>query len=245
MRKILGTFALTALVMSPASAQAQSEPDLGDIASYVALLGTPTAGLAPIATPTMMGAQQTGLGYSFRYGRVSGDDAPSNFGAGVSYGISAGTLGLTAGYLQPGIDDADGHFMLGGHFARGLANVAMSPSAALNIGVDATLGWASRTETSTAGDVDVGLLSAEIGVPVATVAGSGNWRFVPYVQPGLGWGRVSAEDESESGTQFMVGAGLGIMDGTRGIGINVGMKKVFMEDGETVLGLGFSWNPRR
>ena len=26
-------------------------------------------------TPSMMGAQQTGLGYSFRYGKVTGDDA--------------------------------------------------------------------------------------------------------------------------------------------------------------------------
>ena len=236
MRKILGTFALTALIAAPASAQ---EVDLSDLASYTALIATPVAGLAPVATPAMMGAQQLGLGYSFRYGRVSGDEMPNNFGAGVSYGLSAGTIGLTLGYLQPG-NDADGHFMVGGSYSRSLANLALSPSAALNVGVDAGLGW-----VNSAFGEEVGLLAGELGLPISTVAGSGSWRFVPYVQPGFGWGRMSAEDESESGTQLMVGAGLGIMDGTRGIGINVGMKKIFQDDGETVLGLGFSWNPRR
>ncbi len=72
MRKILASLAVTALVFAPIQAQAQDE---GDFASYVALLGTPVGGLAPIATPTMMGAAQTGLGYSFRYGKFKGDDA--------------------------------------------------------------------------------------------------------------------------------------------------------------------------
>ena len=69
---------------------------------------------APIATPSMMGAQQTGLGYSFRYGKVTGDDAPSNFGLGMSYGHSSGTYGFTLGYLSPSQDGVDGNIMLGG-----------------------------------------------------------------------------------------------------------------------------------
>lgn len=240
MRKILASLAVTALVLAPAQVQAQDE-DLGKAAAYAALLFTPIGGLAPIATPAMMGAQQTGFGYSFRYGKITGEDMPNNFGVGATYGHTAGTFGVTAGYLSSGVDGVDGHLMLGGNYARTLTNVALSARSALNIGLDVGLGWASREE---AGE-DATFLAGSIGVPVSTVAGSGSWRFVPYVQPGLGWGRISAADESESGTQFMVGAGLGIMDGTRGLGFNVGLQKVFQDDGENVIGVGFSWNPRR
>lgn len=238
MRKVLASLAVTALVLAPAQVQAQDE---GDVAAYAALLFTPVGGLAPIATPAMMGADQVGLGYSFRYGKITGDDAPNNFGAGVSYGHNVGTFGITAGYLSPAQDGVDGHLMLGGNYSRNLTNVAMSANAALNIGLDVGLGWASREE----GGIDATMLAGQLGVPVSTVAGSGSWRFVPYVQPGLGWGRISADDASESGTQFMVAAGLGIMDGTRGLGFNVGFQKIFQDDGENVIGLGFSWHPRR
>lgn len=239
MRKILASLAVTALVLAPAQVQAQEE---GDVAAMIGLMGTPLAGLAPIATPAMMGAQQTGLGYSFRYGKVTGDDAPNNFGAGVSYGHSAGTFGVTLGYLSPsGDSDIDGNIMIGGHYSRNLTNVALSGTSALNIGLDAGLGWASTEYFGFEAD----LLSLGVSVPVSTVIGTGAWRFVPYVQPGLGHGRVSDDDTTIDGTKFMVGFGLGIMDGARGIGFNVGMQKVFVEDGENVIGLGFSWNPRR
>lgn len=238
MRKILASLALTALVLAPAQVQAQ-DVDAGELASYAALLSTPVGGLAPIATPLMMGAQQTGLGYSFRYGKITGEDMPNNFGVGATYGHSAGTFGLTAGYLSPSEEGVDGHVMLGGNYARNLTNVSLSANAALNIGLDVGLGWAST-------EGDATLFAGSIGVPVATVAGSGSWRFVPYLQPALGWGRVSVDGaDAESGTQFMLGAGLGIMDGTRGIGFNVGLQKVFQDDGENVIGVGFSWNPRR
>lgn len=240
MRKILASLALGALVLAP-QAQAQ-EPDVSDLAAFVGLLGTPTGGLAPIATPSMMGAQQTGLGYSFRYGKVTGDDAPNNFGLGMSYGHSSGTYGFTLGYLSPSQDGVDGNIMLGGNYARNLTNIAMSATSALNIGIDAGLGWAS----SEALGFDADLLSLGLSLPVSTVLGSGAWRFVPYVQPGLGHGRISVDGaDAESGTKFMMGLGLGIMDNARGIGFNVGMQKVFVEDGENVIGLGFSWNPKR
>ena len=237
MKKIFASLALSALVLAP---QAQAQDDEG-VFGYVALLGTPTAAFAPIATPAMMGAQQIGLGYSFRYGKVTGDDAPNSFGAGVSYGHTSGTWGFTAAYNSPSVDGIDGYMMLGGNYARTLTNIAMSATSSLNIGLDAGLGWGSTEILAT----DATMLSAALNVPVSTVMGSGAWRFVPFVQPGLGYGRISAEDESESGTKFMLGLGLGIQDQTRGIGFNVGMQKVFQDEGENVIGLGFSWNPKR
>ncbi|HUF27991.1 MAG TPA: hypothetical protein VMM18_13535 [Gemmatimonadaceae bacterium] len=234
MRKILATFALTALVFTP-TAQAQ---DVGDIVAYAALVGSPTGGLAPVVTPTMMGAQQTGLGYSFRYGRVTGDNAPNNFGAGISLPVQTlGTIGFTAGYLSPSETGVDGWMMLGANFNRGLMNTAIGAGSSLNVGLDVGLGWGNPEALT--------LLSGSIGLPVSTVVGQGNWRVVPFVQPGFGYGRASADGASESGTRFLLGAGLGFVDGTRGIGLNIGMQKVFIENGENVIGLGFTWNPRR
>jgi hypothetical protein len=239
MKKILASLALSALVLAP---QAQAQED-EDVFGYIALLGTPAGALAPIATPAMMGAQQMGLGYSFRYGKVTGDDAPNNFAVGASYGHSSGAYGITLGYLKPSEDGVDGQMMLGGNWSRPLTNIAMSATSSLNIGIDAGLGWTSGEAIG----FDASALSVALNVPVSTVMGSGAWRFVPYVQPGLGHGRFSVDgaDETLSGTKFMLGLGLGIQDQARGIGFNVGMQKVFQDEGENVIGLGFSWNPKR
>jgi hypothetical protein len=95
------------------------------------------------------------------------------------------------------------------------------------------MGWANPQ--------DLGLLSFSAGVPVALVLKSGDMTFAPFVTPGLGWGRISPTGgTSESGTRFMTGAGLGVSH-RNGWSVSLGMQKVFIDQGKTVLGLNLSW----
>ena len=78
------------------------------------------------------------------------------------------------------------------------------------------------------------------GAPVALVLKSGDMTWAPFVTPGFGWGRLSAQGTSESGTRFMMGAGLGVSH-RNGWGASVGMQKVFIDQGKTVFGLNLSY----
>ena len=46
---------------------------------------------------------------------------------------------------------------------------------------------------------------------------------------------------SESGSRFMLGAGIGMLNASNGWGVSVGMQKVFIDQGKTVFGLNFSY----
>ena len=60
-----------------------------------------------------------------------------------------------------------------------------------------------------------------------------------FVTPGFGYGRLSEDGESESGTRPMLGLGLRLRT-TSGIGFSIGAQKVFIDDGEMVMGAGLS-----
>ena len=91
-----------------------------------------------------------------------------------------------------------------------------------------------------------------VGVPVSVTAKSGTFNFIPFIIPRFGWGNADmelidelnpglSEEVSESGVRFMLGGGLALVFGN-GLGASVGFQKIFIEDGDTTIGFGLSWN---
>jgi hypothetical protein len=108
------------------------------------------------------------------------------------------------------------------------------PSAAtLTIGLNGELGF-GKPEGGT-------IWSATAGLPVALVAGAGSGlRLAPFLTPAFGFGYVTGQGESESGTRMLLGGGVGIMGANR-FGVSVGFQKVFIEDGQTTIGINASF----
>jgi hypothetical protein len=239
MNRIVLVAAAAALV--PASAFAQTESDLKNAIAYAALTSTPVGALPPSAFG--VDAAKTGATFDLRYGRFSYDNdfTVNGFGIGASAALAGGRIGGQLGAQT--CEDCKSTTMIGVDYEYNLLE-GKSGQNAYALGVQPSFGWARSPEEDviTGDDINVNAMSLGVGIPVS-LSGGKDWRYTGFVTPGFGFGRVSAEGESESGTRPMVGVGARVRSASMGIGFMVGMQKVFIEDGKTQLGLGLSWTP--
>lgn len=224
-----------------ASAQAQG-PSVGDIAGYVALSATPVGAMTPVVSSAMLGRIAKGYTISGQYGHLSDDAAGFNsFGATVSMPLSGFSLGGSLGFMSPSAQGSKSNLMLGANAETNLGAWALGQGKNSNLftlSARGDFGWANPDDGS--GNNSVTAMSMSAGVPVALVLKNGDMTWAPFVTPGLGWGRLSAQGASESGSRFMMGAGLGVTH-RNGWGASVGMQKVFIDQGKTVFGLNLSY----
>jgi hypothetical protein len=237
MRKFAIVLTSVASLGIAASAQAQGTLVTDDQAGYIALAGTPVGAMTPVVTSAMLGRIAKGYTVAGQYGHLSDDAAGFNsFGASISMPVSGFTLGGSIGMFSPSVDGAKSNMLLGLNAETNLG------AWALGEGKDANLfTMSARGDFGWANPEDLGLMSLSAGVPVALVLKSGDMTWAPFVTPGFGWGRISPTGfDSQSGTRFMMGAGLG-MAHRNGWGVSVGMQKVFIDQGKTVFGLNLSY----
>ena len=225
-----------------ASAQAQG-PSVGDIAGYVALSTTPVGAMTPVVSSAMLGRIAKGYSITGQYGHLSDNAAGFNsFGASVSMPLSGFSLGGSLGFMSPSAQGSKSNLMLGANAETNLGAWALGEGKNANLftlSARGDFGWANPDD-GTGTNNSITALSLSAGAPFALVLKNGDMTWAPFVTPGLGWGRLSANGASESGTRFMMGAGLG-MTHRNGWGVSVGMQKVFIDQGKTVFGLNLSY----
>jgi hypothetical protein len=227
-----------------ASAQAQG-PSLGDLAGYAALSATPVGAMTPVVTSAMLGRIAKGYTVTGQYGHLSGDNGSgfNSFGASVSMPVSGFSLGGSFGLLSPSAQGSKSNMMLGLNAETNLGAWAIGEGKNANLftmSARGDFGWANPDD-GTGTNNSVTAMSLSAGVPFALVLKNGDMTFAPFVTPGFGWGRLSAQGASQSGNRFMMGAGLGVAR-RNGWGASVGMQKVFIDQGKTVLGLNLSYS---
>ena len=225
-----------------ASAQAQG-PSVGDIAGYVALSTTPVGAMTPVVSSAMLGRIAKGYSISGQYGHLSDNGAGFNsFGASVSMPVSGFSLGGSLGFVSPSAQGSKSNLMLGANAETNLGAWALGEGKNANLftlSARGDFGWANPDD-GTGTNNSITALSLSAGAPFALVLKNGDMTWAPFVTPGLGWGRLSANGTSESGTRFMMGAGFGVSH-RNGWGASVGMQKVFIDQGKTVFGLNISY----
>jgi len=233
---------LTSLTSLGVAASAQAQTSVGDAAAYLALSTTPVGAMTPVVSSAMLGRIAKGYSITGQYGHLSDDVGGFNsFGASVSMPVSGFSLGGSLGFMSPSAQGSKSNLMLGANAETNLGAWALSEGKNANLftmSLRGDLGWANPDDGS--GNNSITALSLSAGAPFALVLKNGDMTWAPFVTPGLGWGRLSAQGASESGTRFMMGAGLG-MTHRNGWGVSVGMQKVFIDQGKTVLGLNVSY----
>jgi opacity protein-like surface antigen len=236
MKKIVA-IAASALVFA-AQATAQEGPSASDIAAYMAINSSTVGALPPLATNTL--ASAGGISWHLQYGRMDwGSDVSTNsFAGGFDLSLGAGRLGFTAGYMSvscPTGLECDGHLMLGTRYSHQLTSAPIGANGGRwQMGLESELGVGLPE--------DERALAISAGLPIKLTFGK-NVKVSPFVTPSFAHGSYKfADDQSESALKFMVGAGVGL--GLRnGVGVNFGMRKVFVDEGETQYGLGFTIRP--
>ncbi len=230
--------ALVGFAARPLAAQ-NDFPDFdefpGDVAAYIALHLTPTAGLAPVAPN--VGRQALSL--RGQYGRHEmGGESSNAFAVGLDFPIAIRhSAGFTAGYYSPGVDDVDGHFMVGGQITGNLTGLHAPPGEGFSIAptYELQVGYARPD--------DVDAFSASAGLPIAFPYRATTVTFTPYVTPAFGWGRLSGEGESVSGSRFLISGGAAL-EFANGFGVHVGARRIFIDDADVLWGVGVSLRPR-
>jgi hypothetical protein len=234
------TVALAGITMTAGTAIAQ--PSAGDVAAWGAMMATPIGAFAPMSAGPMKGVAVTGKSAALRlsnWKQTGATDGVMNIGG--TYVTKAGTnavLNATAGYSMPGCSGCDGTVMLGADVVSPLWGqpATAENSMALNANLQGSLGFGKNMGTN-----GPTALSLAVGVPVGmTMEQANKSKIALFVTPGFGFGRLSANSASESGTRPFFGLG-GEWTSPAGWALHLGIQKVMIDNGPTNLGAGFNW----
>ena len=227
------------LVCAPASlALGQSG---GQAIGYLALVSTPTAALSPVAKQWMLPDPAQGFGVETQWGHVSGNGGSINtFTSGIILPLAAGRgdVGFSAGTLRASCDGGDcADYFVASSVVEGRVLESRMGGASCVLGLSGRLGFAKPSDAT--------VLSAAASVPLSfAVNTQSNFQLVTLVTPGFGWGHISEGSDSQSGTRFMLGGGVGIISSISGVGVTIGAQKVFISGGKLAVGAGLTWSRR-
>ena len=257
--------ALGALGLSARSLAAQSSDQE---AAYVALIYTPVAGLPPLppVSDSLGRARGSNVSLLGRLGHMSrgeGTLSLTSYGVGVEVPRGRMRLGATLGYMSAscgpewaGDSDCSGDIMIGGSVRslitsrplgerevsrKGKRSSQSGSDGTLLVGFDGAVGYSPRQgETA---------MAVAASMPTALALQSGTVRIMPFISPGVGYGRLSnaqyGDDEipvSHGAISLMIGGGVGLQFGTSGVGANVGFQRILKGyGGTTQLGIGMTW----
>jgi opacity protein-like surface antigen len=235
-----------------------------DIAACLAATTTPFGALPNNIPANWMSGGPTGIGFNVRFGSMDeeGDAGRRNIGIGVEIPAGSASLGFTGGLVDFTCDVPAGTdveckkaIMLGARFAAPLvrSGVGGTTQSSLILGLNGSVGFSN-------GDVISGSIfgqpfefkgrafSVGLGLPVGLVARSGTVSISPFIEPALFWGQTKAEvtdgattdSATESGTGFALGGGVTI-GFANGVAIDVGFKKVMIDEANAMIGVGVSF----
>jgi hypothetical protein len=231
-----------AILLGLATAGPARAQDASDSAAYRALTQTPLAALVNPLGVSILGPESGRWNLHARYGLMSigdGTEYVHSFGLGGDFKLGSGRIGLTAGGWLPDCDERDcpGHFMAAVSFGERLLEAALgrpSGTASLNVGIDvgASIGKPD----------DATLFATSASLPISLVTSSSGLRLVPYLAPGFGTGLVDDEGEVEAGLRALLSAGVGVTGLVRGVSANAAVQRVFMRDGNWLVGIGVTYS---
>ncbi|HEU5185576.1 MAG TPA: hypothetical protein VFU01_13470 [Gemmatimonadaceae bacterium] len=241
--------ALAVLIVTSAGVTAIGAQTVEDFVAYTALIFTPAGGLAP--TPLRDAGSPSA--FQVQYGYMSEpffepDESTHRLALGADIRAGAARVGFTLGYIancgQGQCESTDRAVMLGANATRALfrgAERAGSGGTNWSVGARGSIGYAFPTDDQ----ADFNVMSLAASLPISLTAGT-RGQFVPFLVPGVGWGRMSGGGESESGVRFLLGGGLGFASPSGALNVSVGAQKVFIREGSTLFGVQLGWGaPRR
>jgi opacity protein-like surface antigen len=267
---ILTAFGLL-VAAAPAAAQvfcipvddSGAEPELDELAACLAGTTTPFGALPTTLPASWLGRTTSGIGVSILFGSMSeeGDAGRRNFGVGIDVPLGRANLAFTGGLVDFTCDVPEGFdvecksaMMLGARFATPLVSnpIAGETGQSFIIGLNTSAGFSNGdiVSFSEGGEsIEVGgrAFSVGVGVPVGLVARSGNITITPFIEPAFFWGQTTfdisgtfAGEEDESGTGFALGGGVSFAL-ANGIVLDIGFKKVMIDEANALIGLGLSF----
>jgi len=253
-RALLGVACVILIVARRVAAQSLGTPSPPGFPEYLALLGTPTASLPPLATYTLTGIAQRSPQLVARYGYVADITrplAPSTGGHAArsldSFGLTGvlptglgATISLTAGLSNERCTGCAG--------SRFMASLA-SDYRILSTSVDAST--ATRLTVGTSGEIGVGhpaagtTWTADVGIPLAlTIGGATGTQIIPFVTPSFALVATSSAGSDIRAGRGLIGAGVSLFNAKSMLAASAGFQYVFVSNTELQFGIALSLGGR-
>lgn len=234
------TWCLAAAVICAPVSRIAAQNDAAS-AGYVALIMTPTGGVSPVIKPWMLTDPSTRVGLETQWGHVFGNGGSLNsftIGAILPFASGRGDVGLSSGYLKASCDVGNcSGFFLASAAVEGRVIQSSIGHGTFTLGLSGRVGFSKPSGAT--------VWSASASVPFSIALGNrAGLQVVPFVSPGLGWGSINEGGSSTSGERFLLGGGIGVVSSKSGVGLTVGVQKIFISGGRTVFGAGFTVSPR-
>jgi len=233
---------------SPLAAQVSSS-DINNAAAYGALLLTPPGAVAPIATSTILDQRQQGVVFAIRYGYVPTNGAVgfNNLGATAVLPVTPeATVSLTGGTTIPTCSSntvgCSPGLMLGVGGDMRLAALGTAPATRITVSVNGELGYGKPRNVDHE-------FSGMVGLPIALLFNGDptqGLRIVPWITPAFGFGneQISSGAPSASGQRAMIGGGIALTNGLSNIGASLGVQRIIITNGKTMVGLSITLGGR-
>ncbi len=230
-----GSLAAALLTVFAGAASAQQS----DLMSYTPMVGTPIAGLAPIATSTILGVPGEGAAFAVRYGRVPSSAlgiSINNVAATATLSTgTASTISLTGGMISESAFPRTYMASVGADTRLFDLDIGDSQSARLlRLGASGELGFAKPSESK--------WVAGSVGLPFSLIARDaehGGMLVVPFLTPGFGFGATyPSVGTNSSGAHFMLGGGIAVSNHGGNVGLNVGFQHIAVDGGSTQFGAG-------
>lgn len=243
----------------------EEEVDPNDAAACIAATTTPFGALPTKLPANWLGRATTGIGFSLQFGTMDeeGDFGRRNLAVGIDFPAGRATIGLTGGFVDYTCDVDDvpieckRSIMAGARFATPLISSTLSTEGtgqSFIVGLNTSLGFATgdvlEVDDPFFGRIEVGGRSfmVGVGVPIGLVARSGPMTITPFVEPAFFWGQTKAEgsfngeeeEDTETGTGFVMGGGLSLSF-SNGVSLDFGVKKVMIDEANAMIGVGISF----
>lgn len=261
MRRTLSVLAALSLATIPARAQT-----VHDVAAYFGTAYTTGIEIPRVEQP-MLGDNNSVWGMHAFYthesygdfgtlqGLAAGNVSGNAFGASASASFLDGRLGLSAmgGYLVPSCPSGvtcNGFASAGGSaiFRLLRAPISTDSGGRVTLSLRASAAWAFAPDSDR-------YVSATVGTPIAFSAPEGrNYRVVGFVTPGLAWATVKTLVPNfadslvvfhHDGVRGMISGGVGFMPTGSGVGVSVGVQKIFVSHCGAQFGATLTWNMPR
>lgn len=222
------TKAILAAIAAMAFAATAAAQGLSDTYAYNGLLLSPVAGLQSM--PLTGGSVDKQTMWGVKYGATD-NTGPAVHRAAVGYAMSAGSgqLGLTAG--AGWCQGCKSSIVVGADWLTALN------SDEIRVGIRPAIGTSISTET--AGGA---YYAAAVSLPVSWVdPNAGSVRFVPFLEPGVGYAGFSGNGINEHSARPMLSGGVAATSDERGFSVLLSAQKVFLEGGRMNYALGCSF----
>ena len=225
--------ALFLLAGLPSQAQAQSS---SAFAGWVSLVTTPVGAFAPSVYVAPPPTAERRWGAQARYGHwqfASDDDNTTNLGIGAAFTAGDGRLSVEVGRTtKKDCSDCDA-YLVGSELHLPL----VATEGGIAVTLNPEVGFMNES-----GNSDFSAFAAAVNVLLSyPVTAGSNTRVVPFVSPGVGFGRVSGGGSSETGQRIIVGGGAAFVNVESGLQLTASLSKIIIDDGATVFGIALGY----